>query len=538
MTFYKWAGKLLKRRGKLAVAQTCCCEQWYCVLTPGGDYECRDAKPDPNENAQVLSEHKTEKECLDQCYERYYCIDDNGDYQCVKESDLPPNATIVSGPQRKEECEAKCENCPPCGNKACEAEANGDDTIIEECCFNLDDEEEWTFNGTDWELTQRCGNDERTPCKGRPVPSFPQGLNPGDVFTLSCVPDGRKPEDNRDCEKCLYDCDKDTDPHSCIRAPDTGKYTEKECKKECEGLWYCTSYTNCTQQSTPLNPAKEGFEYLADCLQAAKTECCDPYCDIRTNPAAQCGGGGHAAVTCKQPACDPNPDFPLCTDYVVAGVEGGSLKATLKVQGYTVAVDDSLTNPQGCCDCEGTNNFSIYGCCTGSVNLDRGKSRTALINPDAPCENCESDGLGIERDVDDNGNPVWRVFLCDAAPPPPDCSCIPSSVTVRFTAACADGLTLDPEYVVPLDDQGGGVYAGTHPSGTVLASARDCSSADGRWSVAFSTNLFNPATGPCVVGAVTTLACGEDWTAEIGGGRAYLALNGNRRSTPPPNPLP
>jgi hypothetical protein len=324
VTFYKWAGKLLKRQGKLAVAQTCCCEQWYCVLTQGGDYECRDAKPDPNENAQILSEHKTEKECLDQCYERYYCIDENGDYQCVKESDLPPNATIVSGPQRKEECEAKCENCPPCGNEACEAEAKGDDTIIEECCFNLDDEEEWTFNGTDWELTQRCGNDERTPCKGRPVPSFPQGLNAGDVFTLSCVPDGRKPEDNRDCEKCLYDCDKTSTPYSCVYTPDDGTYTEKECDTECVGKWYCKSPTECEQQNPPANPAKQGFDTESECVSAAPTDCAPPperCCAVCEEPlvGGVCPPGfvekGGKCVKELDYNCDPQIFAQIIADY-------------------------------------------------------------------------------------------------------------------------------------------------------------------------------------------------------------------------------
>ena len=273
MTFYKWAGKLLKRNGKFAIAKSCCCEQWYCVLTQSGDYECRDARPDPSENAQVLSDHKTEKDCQKECYERYYCIDDNGDYRCVKESDLPDDADIISGPQRQEECEEKCENCPPCGDKACEAAATGDDTIIEDCCFNLADEEQWTFNGTDWELTQRCGNDERTPCKGRPVPSFPQGLNAGDVFTVSCVPNGKTPDDNPDCEKCLYSCDKTSTPYACVPEPDNGKYTEKECAKECEGLWYCTSETECERQNPPQNPAKKGFETERECLDSAEDEC-------------------------------------------------------------------------------------------------------------------------------------------------------------------------------------------------------------------------------------------------------------------------
>jgi hypothetical protein len=415
VTFYKWAGKLLKRKGKFAVAKSCCCEQWYCVLTQGGDYECRDAKPDPNENAQVLSEHKTEKECQKECYERYYCIDDNGDYRCVKESDLPDDADIISGPQRLEECEAKCENCPPCGDKACEAAAAGDDTIIEDCCFNLADEEQWTFNGTDWELTQRCGKDERTPCKGRPVPSFPQGLNAGDVFTLSCVPDGRTPEDNPDCGKCLYDCDKDTEPKSCVRAADTGKYTEKECKKECEGLWYCTSAMSCDQQSPPLNPAKEGFEYLADCLTAAKTDCCQHYCDPTNNPASQCKSAG---LTCDRPDCNPEQDFYLCIDYTLPGdPNNGSLTAIIKTLGYDVVVDDASTSPQGCCDCGGKNHFTILGCCKDSINKDKSKSRTALKKAGAPCDSCTTLGDGIEEDTDEFGNPVWRVYLCE---PPQD----------------------------------------------------------------------------------------------------------------------
>jgi hypothetical protein len=129
--------------------------------------------------------------------------------------------------------------------------------------------------------------------------------------------------------------------------------------------------------------------------------------------------------------------------------------------------------------------------------------------------------------------------LCEAAcnPPPPDCSCVPASVTVKFTAACAAGLPIDPEYVVPLVDQGGGAYSGTHPSGTVGAGASAC--AGGKWRVNFGTNLFNPATGPCVVGTVQGLACGETWTGDIGGGdQATLTLNGTPPAALAHNPLP
>lgn len=419
MNFYKWAGKLLvrseflsddeKKRGvtkKFAVSEACCCAQWYCVLTSSGDYECRDKRPDPTENAQVLSEHKTEKDCQKECYERYYCIDESGDYKCVKESDLPENATIISGPQRQEECEAKCENCPPCGNEACESEAKGDDAIIEECCFNLEDEEEWTFNGTDWELTQRCGNDERTPCKGKPVPSFPQGLNPGDVFTLSCIPDGRKPEDNKDCEKCLYDCDKTTTPYTCVYTPDDGKYTEKECDTECAGRWYCKSHNECEKQNPPKNPAKNGYDTESECLDAAIVDCCAPDC---STPPDICGGGQSLLVNCSNFDCAAH-NFDGCLD---------GLSDAMQEQGYESAKEDT----EDCCQCDSSIQRTIAGCCPGGVDFDESKSITIPRKEDGSCVWCGSIGEGCIADTE-NGAPVWRIYKCN--PPTPPCGdCVP-----------------------------------------------------------------------------------------------------------------
>jgi hypothetical protein len=313
VTFYKWAGKLLKRQGKLAVAQTCCCEQWYCVLTQGGDYECRDAQPDPNENAQVLSEHKTEKDCQRECYERYYCIDDNGDYQCKKEGEVQPNDDIVGGPYPVDECETECVNCPPCGNDACEAEAAGDNDIVVQCCAALTDDEEWTYDedAAEWTLTRHCGDNKLTPCRGDDAAGFPDSPQDGDKANFPCVPNGKTPDNLPDCKKCLFDCDKDAAPPACIPAPDTGKYAKKECEKECAGLWYCTSTTECERQNPPKNPAKKGFETKDECVAAAPEECEAP--PPECNDDVDCGtwfidiydgtGGDH-------PECDDESQFP------------------------------------------------------------------------------------------------------------------------------------------------------------------------------------------------------------------------------------
>jgi len=166
-------------------------------------------------------------------------------------------------------------------------------------------------------------------------------------------------------------------------------------------------------------------------------------------------------------------------------------------------------------------------------------------NPLCPCWFCE-DGVWVDKPAYAKDCSVQGGYTgsrppegVDCVPPPLDCSCIPASVTVKFIKLpeCAAGL-LDPEYVVPLSDKGGGAYSGAHPTGLVVANAFACSSSDGRWQVNFGTNLFNPDTGPCIFGTVTLLGCGEDWTGDIEqGGRAYMKLNGSR-SAAKDNPLP
>jgi hypothetical protein len=291
MSFYKWSKKLLvrnefltdeeKKRGvtkKFAVAEACCCPQWYCVLTAGGDYECRDTSPPPDENAQVLSEHKDETACQKECYERYYCVNVNNDYQCKKEGDVKEDDDIVGGPYPEDECETECVNCPPCGNDACEAEAAGDTDIIAQCCASLTDDEEWTYDedAAEWTITRYCGDNKNTPCRGDDAAGFPDSPQDGDTVNFPCVPNGKVPDDLPDCKKCLFDCDKDAQPPECIPAPDTGQYAKKECEKECAGLWYCTSTTECERQNPPKNPAKKGFETEDECVAAAPVDCAMP----------------------------------------------------------------------------------------------------------------------------------------------------------------------------------------------------------------------------------------------------------------------
>jgi hypothetical protein len=274
---YKWQGKLLKVDGKFAAAESCCCGKWYCILTKDGDYECSETKPDDGE---VLSEHDDEKACQDECYERYYCIDDGGDYMCVKEGELPEDADIISGPDRLEDCEASCENCPPCGDKACESDFEGNTDAVEECCYGLG-EEEWTFRAdtNDWELTAHCGGDERSPCEGSDAAGFPQNPSDGDTTSFPCKSNGSTPTGNKDCEKCKYDCVEypdDPTSSSCERAPDTGKSTQEECERECLGQWYCTSTFECERQKEPANPAKTGYDSEDECVDAAPTDCTAP----------------------------------------------------------------------------------------------------------------------------------------------------------------------------------------------------------------------------------------------------------------------
>ena len=288
MKFFKWSKKLLvrnefltdeeKRRGitkKFAVAEACCCPQWYCVLTAGGDYECRDTRPAPDENSQVLSEHKDETACQQECYERYYCVNVNNEYECKREGDIQADDDVVGGPYPKEECEVECVNCPPCGNDACEAEAAGDNDIIAQCCASLADDEEWTYDedAAEWTITRHCGDNKFTPCRGDDAAGFPDSPQDGEKVNFPCVPNGKVPDDLPDCKKCLFDCDKEATPPACIPAPDDGKYAKKECEKECAGLWYCTSTTECERQNPPKNPAKKGFETEDECVAAAPEEC-------------------------------------------------------------------------------------------------------------------------------------------------------------------------------------------------------------------------------------------------------------------------
>ena len=278
MSIYKWAGKLLTRNGKLAVAQACCCqlEKWYCILTGGGDYVCRNQEPDPNLNEQNLSEHKTERECNADCYEKYFCVEVRpGEHQCEKEGDV--NGRPAEGPYKQAECQPICGPCPHCGDKACEAEQQGDNDILVDCCDNNGDREEWWYNVfTDaWEITTHCGGDEQGMCRGDTSAGFPDNPNGGDTVSFPCVPAPKKPpEDNKNCKKCLYDCGKDSqDKPECQRAPDTGKYTKKECDKECLGQYFCTKPDSCERQNPPANPAAQGYDTEQECLAEAPVAC-------------------------------------------------------------------------------------------------------------------------------------------------------------------------------------------------------------------------------------------------------------------------
>jgi hypothetical protein len=417
VTFYRWARKLLVRnefitpaeeqRGvkkKFAISERCCCPQWFCVLTKDGDYECRDVRPEPDTGEQVLSEHKDEKSCQEECYERYYCVDRNKDYQCIREGEVLSSDDVVGGPYRLEECEEQCNNCPPCGNEACEAEAAGDNDIIAACCAALEAEEEWTFNGdtAEWSLTQHCGEDKKTPCSGDATAGFPDNPADGDTVTFPCAPNGNTPRDLPDCTKCLFDCDKNVTPYTCVRAPDAGLYTEKECERECAGLWYCVDHKTCERQNPPKNPAKQGYDTEDECLAQAETECCRPQCSV---PPNVCGNDPSLLVVCSNFDCSEN-DFSGCLD---------GLTEAQQQQGYKFAHADA----RDCCQCDDLLIRSVVGCCPGGVDYDPAKSITIPRKDDGDCVWCGSVGEGCVADEED-GQPVWRIFRCSPEPPPPD----------------------------------------------------------------------------------------------------------------------
>jgi hypothetical protein len=109
-------------------------------------------------------------------------------------------------------------------------------------------------------------------------------------------------------------------------------------------------------------------------------------------------------------------------------------------------IDDSQTHPTGCCDCEGINHFTIWGCCTGVISRDEDAVRTALQKPGAPCENCTPRGDGIEPGVDKDGNPVWRVYQCrPGGPPCTDAGCCHYEEVIGVVAeAVSPGWTVTP----------------------------------------------------------------------------------------------
>jgi hypothetical protein len=273
MTLYRWAKQLLVRSkygNKLAASAKCCCTKWYCVLTSGKSYECRDSAPDPNTGDQLLSEHSNEQECNKECYERYFCVTNpDGTKECAKEGDV--NNRPADGPYKKSECQAKC-SCPHCGNEACEQEATGNDALVV-CCGRA--EEIWEFKGGQWEIVAPCGNDPDSMCTGVP-PAFPDSPNEGDRVSINCEGGFKDPPSGELCPKCKYGCveDSSTGEKRCEREPDSGQYlTEKECKPDCEGLWFCTASDKCEKLAEPPEPGKEGYATEQECLDTAPDKC-------------------------------------------------------------------------------------------------------------------------------------------------------------------------------------------------------------------------------------------------------------------------
>jgi hypothetical protein len=273
MTLYRWTQKLLKRAkygDKFAASARCCCSKWFCVLTQGGAYECRQQKPDADSGDQVLSEHKTEQECNKECYERYFCVTNpDGTKECVPEGDV--NNRPADGPYKESECQAKC-SCPHCGNEACEAAATGGNELVV-CCNRA--EEIWEFKGGQWEIVAPCGNDPNSMCTGV-TPAFPDDPEEGDRVSINCEGGFKDPPSGVTCPKCKYGCveDSSTGEKKCEREPDSGEYlTEEECKPECEGLWFCTASDKCEKLAEPPSPGKEGYATEQECLDTAPDKC-------------------------------------------------------------------------------------------------------------------------------------------------------------------------------------------------------------------------------------------------------------------------
>jgi len=332
MTLYRWAKQLLVRSkygGKLAASAECCCKKWYCVLTTGKAYECRDSAPDPNTGDQLLSEHPNEKACNKECYERYFCVTNpSGSKECVKEGEV--NNRPADGPYKRSECDERCRTCPHCGDEACQAEAKGDFSILDTCCSSAS--EVWEFRGGQWEIISNCGGDPKSFCVGEVIDPFPASPNEGDQFTLRCTGLGNVDlPSGKDCPKCKWGCktDSSTGEKKCERDEDGDYDTEEECKPPCAGVWYCKDSSTCERKTTPPSPGKQGYDTEQECLDKAPEECPEKRwrCESSDACIAEIEQAGTAYFDTEQDCLDAAPDQcpPPCNGWPPNKITGDPL---------------------------------------------------------------------------------------------------------------------------------------------------------------------------------------------------------------------
>lgn len=92
-----------------------CYEGWVCAYKSSDPLKGRDCYADPgllDPELIVLSEHDTEKECRELCIEDWVCayksIDPTKDRECFKDSSLDPELVILSEHSNEQDCKAKC----------------------------------------------------------------------------------------------------------------------------------------------------------------------------------------------------------------------------------------------------------------------------------------------------------------------------------------------------------------------------------------------------------------------------------------------
>lgn len=231
------------------------CVPWVCAWSSPTDDpdEGKDCYPKGMEPGTVISEHDTEKECKEACYEGWVCAYRSSDplkgRECYADTGaLDPELIVLSEHDTEKECRDVCQTPWICAyldgglpsERACYEEGKEDVVILSE-------------HGSKEECEKECVDswvcayyDSETPADR----ACYQGLDVGDptIIVLSehateseckavCVPEtwycAYRSIDPDKAKSCYDD---DSDPELIV----TGTYdTRKECEEQCKGDWSC-----------------------------------------------------------------------------------------------------------------------------------------------------------------------------------------------------------------------------------------------------------------------------------------------------------